>query len=132
MALPGLYLYYYYRRPSVAQWWPQDIQKKLNTLEKYACLNELKLNSKKQKIMCFKRRGSSKQKFKINEHIIEIVKFSSSSLFRSMAESSVSKAKQAIRSVIPLLTKQDLLTWGSSTTIFNSTIFNCFSANIAI
>lgn len=118
-----------------------DVVKKLKILEKYTVANKLNVNLQKTKIMQFSKGGFRTPNFNFyfNNQLISItnkytylgVVFTSSGLFNEMAHFTANKGKQAIGSLLPIMSKAKINTWHPRIKLFESlalsVMFNCIS-----
>lgn len=111
-----------------------EMQKKIKVIEEYCQLNELRLNTKKSKILIFHEGNINYNRFQFRFEgtTLEVVKsftylgvdFSSSGLFVKHFERISSTARIAMSSTIQLIRSNKIVSWESIETLYNTLIYN--------
>lgn len=111
-----------------------ELKKKIKVIEEYCIKNELKLNTKKSKILIFHKGNINYNRFQFHfEGVpLEVVKsftypgidFSSSGLFKKHFERVSSSARIAVASTVQLIRSNRIGSWESIEVLYNTLIYN--------
>ncbi|XP_050516124.1 uncharacterized protein LOC126890986 [Diabrotica virgifera virgifera] len=114
-----------------------DVGRKLKLLESYTKSNDLTVNTTKTKILIFSKGGHTTNNinfFYNNNPVISTnaynylgVTFTKSSLFREMSYTTIDKAKQAVGSILPILTSSKIDSWSPRIKLFESLALSVMS-----
>ncbi|XP_050503548.1 uncharacterized protein LOC126882617 [Diabrotica virgifera virgifera] len=114
-----------------------DVGRKLKLLESYTKSNDLTVNTTKSKILICSKGGHTTNNinfFYNNNPVISTnaynylgVTFTKSSLFREMSYTTIDKAKQALGSILPILTSSKIDSWSPRIKLFESLALSVMS-----